>query len=138
MLAAKEAEFAEKTKFENRSPIELAELNGTKWEVELVALPAGSQAETVKDTLYFMNGKFYSKSMLEQGFKPTNISLSGQPGGLKTWETIQSNAEGTQLAWRGDWQGDVMKGVMSVTAAGQKPRDFSFFSVSWSYEGAGR
>lgn len=135
MLAAKEAEFAEKTKFENRSPIELAELNGTKWEVEMVALPAGSQAETIKDTLHFVNGKFYSERMLAQRYKPTNITISGTPGNMQTWETIQTNPDGSQVAWRGDWQGDAMKGVLSVTAPGEKPRDFSFFSLKWTYEG---
>ena len=53
---------------------------------------------------------------------------------MTTWETVQSNAEGETISWRGDWQGDAMKGVMSSSVQG----DFSFYSMSWAYAGEGQ
>ena len=137
LLKQKEQEFAEKTKFENRSPLALSELEGTRWEIEAVLLPADKAQGALKDTLHFVNGQFYSEEYSKQGFKPSNISVTRQPDGVVTWETLQSNAKGDAVSWRGDWQGDVMKGIFSVTPAGQKPRDFSFFSVKWSYAEGG-
>lgn len=137
VLKQKEAEFAEKAKFENRSPIALAELEGTEWEIEKVSLPALGAKGVLKDILHFTSGQFYSEEFIKKGFKASNISVTQQPNGVVTWETLQSNAAGDSVSWRGDWQDDVMKGVLSVNLAGQKPQDFSFFSVKWSYENAG-
>ena len=53
---------------------------------------------------------------------------------MKSWETIQTSVDGATVAWRGDWQGEAMKGVVSFNPTGQATRDFSFFSVQWSYE----
>ena len=55
--------------------------------------------------------------------------------GVTTWETLQSNASGDTVSWRGDWQGDIMKGVLSYKPASGPARDFSFYSLEWSYAG---
>ena len=135
ILKQKEAEFTEKTKFENRSPIALSELNGTEWQIEKIALPVSGAQGSTKDTLHFSNNQFYSEEFLNKGFKPTNVSVTRQANGVVTWETLQSNNAGDSVSWRGDWQDNVMKGVLSVTLAGQKPHDYSFFSVKWVYGG---
>ena len=132
LLNEKEAEFAEKTKFENRSPIALAELEGTIWEIEALSMTEAG-ATKQKDRLHFKGGRFYSDAYLERGFKPTNISMTKGPDGLVTWETIQSNDKGETVSWRGDWRADAMKGVLSLKDAGGAVNDFSFFSIQWEY-----
>ncbi len=135
LLERKEAEFAERTRFENVSPLAPLELDGTLWEIEL--LPAGGgPADIVRDRIRFAGGRIRSEHFEVMGFQGTNYSKSAQPGGMNTWETIQWSASGASLAWRGDWKGDAMKGVVSLHPEGQPPRDFSFFSVSWSREAA--
>ena len=133
-LQQKEAEFAEKVRFENRSPIALTELDGTRWQIESLTL-GGKTQDTAQDLLYFMNGKFHSAEYLKKGFVPSVVSMKRQPGGLVTWESHQSNAAGDTAGWRGSWQGDVMKGVISYTRAGEETRNFSFFSTGWAYSG---
>ena len=104
---------------------------------ELVPLPAGQAQGTLKDKLRFTSGRFHSDHFSEKGFTGTNFSLTTQPNGVTIWETLQSAPDGSTASWRGDWQGDVMKGVVSYKPAGEeKPRDFSFFSIKWSYSAA--
>ena len=95
--------------------------------------------EVFKDHLRFSQGRFSSDNYFALGFGPTNFSRTVQPGsGVVIWETIQSNAAGDTVSWRGDWQGDAMKGVLSFTPAGKGPQDFSFFSVKWNYAEIGK
>lgn len=133
LLKAKDAEFVERSSFENRSPIALSELEGTVWRIEKIRLPAGKAKEAVTDTLTFSEGKFRSGASAELGFSPTNVSVTRQPDGVTIWETVQSNAAGDTMSWRGDWHGDLMRGVVSYVRAGQSPQDFSFYSLEWSY-----
>ena len=137
LLRQKEAEFTERTKFENISPIALTELDGTRWQIEAVSLPAGKAKGTVPDALHFSAGKFYSEVYSRKGFGPAQISTVRLPNGLTSWEAHQSTANGDTLGWRGSWQGDVMKGVVSFTPAGEKTQNFSFFSTGWAYEPKG-
>ncbi len=129
LLNQKEAEFTEKTKFENRSPLALAELDGTAWQIEMISVSGQNSLKTMTDTIHFENGKVYTEELKKRGFAATNFSVSKGQGGLTTWETVQSNVSGETVSWRGDWQGDAMKGVMSSSAQG----DFSFYSSKWNY-----
>ena len=70
---------------------------------------------------------------MEAGFKPVHYTILVRPGGLTTWEALQKNAAGDTRSWRGDWQGDVMKGAVRQAPAGKNPEVFSFFSVGWSF-----
>ncbi len=133
LIQQKNAEFTERTKFENRSPLALSDLEGTQWKIERIDLPADRSRGPVKDTLHFTNGRFYSDESAKRGFMPTNVTVTKQPSGVTTWETIQSNSTGDTVSWRGDWQGDVMKGVISEIPAGKSARDASFYSLEWSY-----
>lgn len=133
-LQEKEAEFLDKTKFENRSPLELTDLEGTVWQVERISLPADKAKKAVPDTLHFQDGKFYSEEfIIKRGVAPTNVSMVTQPNGVTTWETVQTNLNGDTVSWRGEWQGDVMKGSISVRPAGRETQEYSFYSVRWSY-----
>lgn len=133
LLQQKEAEFKEKTKFENRNPLGLTELEGTGWDIEMVPLPADQAKQTLKDSLHFKNGRVMSDYFFSRGFQATNYSKTTKDNGLIVWETIQSNPAGDSVSWRGEWQGDAMKGILSFHEAGRPAQDFSFFSVKWSY-----
>ena len=139
LLKEKEAEFAEKTRFENVSPIAPTELDGTEWEIETVALPAAQATEAVKDRVRFQNGRFYSAHLQTLGFQDGTYFLVPKGNGVFNWQSAFSNAKGETVSWRGEWRGEVMKGVMSFRPATKKSagsssgEDFSFYSVKWSY-----
>ncbi len=133
LLKEKEKEFAEKAQFENRSPLALTELDGTAWRVDMVALPAGKSNEILHDTLHFTEGLVWSQRSAELGFKPARYTVLVRPGSVTTWETQMSDGRGNVTTWRGDWQGDVMKGVSRNAPAGKEPQVFSFYSVGWNY-----
>jgi len=134
LLKEKEQEFAEKTRFENRSPLALTELDGTAWRIDQVALPAGVSGEILHDTLHFAEGLFWSERATELGYKPARYTMLVRPGNVTTWEALQADGRGNVMTWRGDWQGDVMKGVQRLAPAGKQPQVFSFYSVGWSYK----
>lgn len=134
LLKEKEQEFAEKTQFENRSPLALTELDGTIWRIDMVALPAGSSSEILHDTVHFEEGLFWSDRSAELGFKPARYTLLVRPGSVTTWETQMSDGRGNAMTWRGDWQADSMKGVSRHAPAGKAPQVSSFYSVGWSYK----
>jgi len=134
LLKQKEQEFAEKTQFENRSPLALTELDGTAWRVDMVALPAGKSGEILHDTAHFEDGAFWTERSAALGFKPARYTLLVRPGSVTTWETLMNDGRGNVMTWRGDWQGDVMKGVSRHAPAGKEPQVFSFYSVGWSYK----
>ncbi len=132
LLSQKEAEFKEKIKFENRNPLAPTDLEGTEWMIDLVPLN-GDKKETIKDKISFKLRHVTSEHFSSLGFSGTNYSVTSNSKGLVVWETIQSTPNGDSLSWRGDWEGDAMKGILSVHSAGKEAQDFSFFSVKWSY-----
>lgn len=136
LLAQKEEEFKVKSRFENRSPLSLTELDGTVWDVEFVPVSGDRSEGVIRDRIRFAGGRFTSDWLFSQGFGPVNYSLTSQDGGVTIWETLQSGASGGSASWRGDWKGDAMKGVLSFKPAAGPARDFSFFSVRWQYAGA--
>jgi REP element-mobilizing transposase RayT len=133
LLKEKEAEFAEKSKFENRSPLALTELDGTAWQVDLVQLPAEASKETQSDTLHFADGRVWSERAAARGFKAARYTMLVRPGSVTTWETQMTDGRGNTITWRGDWRGDVMKGVSRMALAGKEPQVFSFYSVGWNF-----
>ncbi len=95
-----------------------AELNGHEWDINLTSAADKSKSDT--DTLVFKEMKFDSKAMTSQGFNSTNYTISLQEGGPTVWETMQSTESGNPVFWRGEWEGDSMKGVMSKQIGLQK------------------
>lgn len=133
VLQRREKEFKEKIRFENRSPIALTELEGTQWQMEMIALPTVEGEEPFKDMISFKNGSVSSEYFNARGFNSTPITTQTQDNGVVVWQTVQLNMNGDRLSWRGLWSGDAMKGVVSFHAVGQKPKNISFYSVEWSY-----
>lgn len=106
-----------------------AELNGHEWEVKLSSAAAPKEV-TGTDVLIFKDQKFESKEMSAKGYNTTNYTISLQDGGPTVWETMQSDDKGHSIFWRGEWEGESMRGVMSKQSGDGKNEDYYFSSVS--------
>jgi REP element-mobilizing transposase RayT len=131
LIQGKEAQFAAKADFENRSPLAPADLDGTEWKIETVPMPRGGILQS--DKLSFKDGRFVSELMAARGFRSSSYILIPRGGGVVAWQAAQSNPSGETVNWQGTWQGEAMKGTLSIkSAAGTK--SFTFFSHAWSYK----
>ncbi len=130
LVNTKETEFLEKAKFENQSPLTLTELDGTEWEIETV--PASPGGAVSKDRLLFESGRFQSEALAEKGFYASNYFLSPQAARVVKWQTSQSNPSGDTAIWSGTWQGDAMKGTLTVVSRDHE-ETYTFFSLRWNY-----
>ncbi len=133
LLIQKETEFSERTSFENQSPLTLTEIDGTSWQVELVD-PKGGTLQ--KDVITFFDGQFSSKNLASQGYRTSSYLLIPKSRGVFQWQAAQTNASGETIYWQGLWQGDAMKGQMTLRS-GSKESVFSFYSTEWSYASGG-
>ena len=89
--------------------------------------PNGGEKQ-VKDKIRFTGKGFESYYFLNQGFNPSNYTVTVSKNGVITWETIQRNDRGESISWRGDWDGKQMEGMASHRSVGKNPEDFSFLS----------
>ncbi len=110
------------------TPRQLAGLNGTIWEVELISVSPDGVETPVKDKIKFQGEAFESYYFASHGFSPSNYTVTVNENGVITWETIQRNPKGEVISWRGDWNGKQMEGVLSYRPEGSTPQDFSFMS----------
>lgn len=105
-----------------------AELNDHEWNIKLSS--ASDKSKVSEDTLVFKDQMFESKTSTEKGYKPTNYTVSLQEGGPTVWESMQSLEDGKVVFWRGEWEGESMRGVMSRQIGDGKNDDYYFSSVS--------
>jgi REP element-mobilizing transposase RayT len=123
--AAAAPEPVEKTKIEfSKNP----DLNGTIWEVELVAVDPDGKEHTIKDKIHFSGKAFQSNYFSSQGFSDSNYSVTVHENGVITWETMQKNEKGETVTWRGDLSGQKMEGIMQYQPSEQNSQDFWFMS----------
>ena len=115
---------------------EKADLNGTIWDVELITTSSDGSEKQVKDKIRFTGKGFESYYFLNQGFNPSNYTVTVNKSGVITWETIQRNGQGETVSWHGDWNGRQMEGVMSYRPEGKTPQDFSFLSQTMGAQNA--
>lgn len=97
-------------------------LNGSRWNIR-VASPDG---QSLTDELSFAAGRVTSRALSAQGFTPSNYTLSVSPEGQLVWETMQTNTAGETVCWRGEWNGQNMRGVMTRQAQGTQAANASF------------
>jgi len=108
----------------DEKPVSLKYLEGTIWEVEIKV----SNKETVNDKLIFNNKKFSSQKFNEKGFSPTNYSVRYKDNGIMVWETIQTDQKGETISWYGEFDGNVIKGIL-YQKSGNEEKSSSFISV---------
>ena len=101
-------------------------LNGTIWDVEMRPTSASADASVVTDQLRFERNMMISSRMSEQGFTPSTYALRFRKGGMPVWEATQVGRGGDVIRWRGAWDGETMKGVMTRQIPGSRAMSFSF------------
>lgn len=105
--------------------VEVAGLDGITWQVKFVA---GTPFQAI-DRITFYHGKMASENMNLNGYSSSNYSVTKDDNRL-VWETMQTSAQGMAL-WRGELDGEQMKGVLSLRSKEGKPQDFSFVSIKY-------
>lgn len=111
-----------------------ADLNGSEWEISVK--PSSKVSKSIfssNDTLTFQNNRFQSEQMTEEGFRPTNYTVTVPEDKQLpvVWETMQTSSEGEVMFWRGEWNRE--KNLMSGTIVRQLEEgneDYYFTSVS--------
>jgi len=102
-------------------------IKGTTWEIDLYTVDAEGSLKPIRDRIVFDGKSFVSSYFSSQGFKPSNYTVTTQANGIVTWETMQMNAKGEMISWRGDFIGGKMEGVLSLQT-GNQAKDFQFMS----------
>ena len=104
-------------------------LDGFSWNIELRQTGTQGTETIISDKIMFKDNKVNSAYLISMGFNTTNYSMRVSRSGVVSWETIQRDGKGSIAKWRGDWDGDTMRGIMVLDSAGKKPQNFSFISV---------
>ncbi|MCX7661922.1 MAG: hypothetical protein N2Z79_04480 [Candidatus Omnitrophica bacterium] len=118
------------------SPVSLAErkekeeqakkkLSMKEWVIYLTPM-AGKVAKAKTDILNFNEGKFNSQNLSQKGYPSSNITLTIQDNGVIVWETMQTAESGDVAFWRGELEGEVMRGVVSIHPLNAENEDYSF------------
>ncbi len=103
----------------------VALLNGTKWSIELIPVSAEKAKRPLKDTVRFEKGKIISEMMSKEGYPMTNFTLT-MNGDTPVWETMQTKEGSGVCFWRGERQGETMRGILSKHPAEGASVDLSF------------
>ncbi|MFA4991834.1 MAG: transposase [Candidatus Omnitrophota bacterium] len=105
------------------------DMDGSMWRIELTQV-SGSPVNVQKDdVIYFKNNFYFSNNLNNAGFPSSAYTKTDLKNGIIVWRTSQSNERGEIAAWRGEWDGDAMKGTMSFRSIDGEARDFSFISM---------
>ena len=107
-----------------------ARLNGTSLDVELRSMMGLTDAAAKQDHLEFRNGKVTSRQLSAQGFSPSRYTLARQDDGTLVWETVQTDKTGAMMHWRGEWDGQIMQGVLTKEVRGKPAMNFSFVGAT--------
>ena len=103
-----------------------AQLNGTKWLIDLTPISTEGKVKPAKDAVKFDLTKIGSEYLVKQGYPQSNYTLTIGEDGTAVWETMQTK-EGEGVAfWRGEFHGELMRGVLSKHPLKGDPEDFSF------------
>lgn len=120
---AKPAETSsDSRKIESRTRQVLA---GRDWLIYLNDIE-GKKGVTDVDVLTFSEGKFVSKSLSNKGYPASNFTIAVLSGGTVEWESSQVNESGDISFWKGQLQGETIRGVLSLHTLKGQLQDFYF------------
>ena len=127
MLLQIPAAYAGPADVQEMLKLKKTEIDGHEWAIKLN--PASGKGTPVEDKILFKDSRFQSEKLTKEGYNPTNFTLSLQEGGPTIWETMQQNEKGQTIFWRGEWEGETMRGVMSKQVGEGKSEDYYFSST---------
>lgn len=104
-------------------------LAAREWTVYLTALEQ-KKAGQETDVLNFAEGKLSSRNLSSKGYPTSNYTITIQENGAIIWETMQTTEKGEMAFWRGELEGETMRGVLSLQPLKGQARGFSFTSMS--------
>jgi REP element-mobilizing transposase RayT len=105
------------------------EIEGYEWKIRLIQIGGPRLKYNPSDTIIIKGNLMSSANMQKAGFANSRYSKRELKNGKVVWETIQTNARGEKVSWRGEWDGKLMRGVFSWQGNDGVVRDFSFVSV---------
>ena len=105
-------------------------LNDTQWDIRFLAMSGSAAPAQLEGHLQFNGGKVQAEGRPVHGFPASNFTVTRQPDGAVVWETMQTSATGEVASWHGEWDGHVMKGVVTRQTAGGQAQDFTFLGVN--------
>ncbi len=103
-------------------------LDGYGWNIKLKQTGGSKRPYAANDVIYFKDKRVYSKNLEGSGFPGSGYSKRAK-GNITIWETMQINSEGSMANWRGEWNGEFMKGVLKLRDADGSERNFNFKST---------
>jgi hypothetical protein len=104
-------------------------IEGFTWRIKFDQIRGPKESFLEHDTIFFEGEKLNSVNLKRQGYKSTKYVKRKLTNGNLGWETVQANETGETVQWRGEWDGNTMKGVMSKRSADGTVRDYSFTAV---------
>jgi len=106
------------------------ELEGRSLIVALKQIGGPKDAFASADILTFRDFRVSSDNLEKEGFAGSQYSRREVSGGKVSWETMQKNDRGETASWRGEWDGKMMKGVVSIRSKNGAIKDYSFVASS--------
>ena len=105
-------------------------LNNSQWQIKLFQLTPSEKNEVSMDTLKFSDNKVVSAKLLSKGFSATSYALSLKGENIVIWETMQTNLYQDMVLFKGEIEGEMMRGVLSQQPKNKPVTDYSFVSIS--------
>jgi len=95
-----------------------------EWRIKLTPIRGGTSS---LDILTFKENVFISSKLTALGFPNSNFSQSVDEDGAVIWRSMQNGSRGV-ATWKGQVNGSIMKGILSLREEGKPAQDFSFVS----------
>ena len=104
----------------------LRDLENMEWRISLIS-PRGGRVRN--GTVYFEDGRFFSKELSLENYSPSEYSLLIENDNKIVWESAQTSGN-TSAYWKGEIKKGEMEGFLRIKSPDLKEQDFSFVSVS--------
>ena len=110
-----------------RLPVRLTD---TQIAIELHPIAEASEPLMQKDQLEFRKGTMVSQALGRKGFAPSKYTTAHRPDGRVIWEAVQADKSGVMMFWRGEWDGQTIRGVLTQRAPGEAAVTYSFVGIT--------
>ena len=113
-----------------REEVVRAQLDGTQWTLQLI--PNSVKAKPQQDTITFDVNTVASDRLGQSGYGSSNYSLTIGGNKVATWETMQSDEKDGVVFWRGEFDGSMVRGIVTERLAKGRSEDYTFSGTEMS------